>query len=100
MNGQMDSDAADLHGSAPDKADTALLLIDVINDLDFPEGKQLLHFALPMAERIAAVKRHARAQRIPTVYVNDNFGNGALISMLKSSTACNQSVWVENWWAC
>lgn len=28
----------DLHGSAPDKSDVALLLIDVINDLDFPEG--------------------------------------------------------------
>ena len=33
---------ADLHGNAPDKADVALLLIDVINDLEFPEGEQLL----------------------------------------------------------
>ena len=32
----------DLHGNAPDKADVALLLIDVINDLEFPEGDQLL----------------------------------------------------------
>jgi nicotinamidase-related amidase len=28
----------DLHGNAPDKAGVALLLIDVINDLEFPEG--------------------------------------------------------------
>ena len=40
----------DLHGSAPDKCETALLLIDVINDLDFPEGEQMLPDARVMAE--------------------------------------------------
>ena len=64
----------DLHGNAPDKADVALLLIDVINDLEFPEGDQLLQHALPMAERIAALKRRAKAAGIPAIYVNDNFG--------------------------
>jgi hypothetical protein len=28
-----------LHGSAPDKSEVALLLIDVINDLEFPEAE-------------------------------------------------------------
>ncbi len=64
----------DLHGSAPDKSSVALLLIDVINDLDFPEGDQLLRFALPMARQIAALKRRARQEGIPAIYVNDNFG--------------------------
>ncbi len=64
----------DLHGSAPDKSDVALLLIDVINDLDFPEGDQLLRFALPMAHKIAALKQRARQEGVPVVYVNDNFG--------------------------
>jgi nicotinamidase-related amidase len=64
----------DLHGSAPDKADVALLLIDVINDLDFPEADDLLRFALPMADRIAALKRRAKAAKVPVIYVNDNFG--------------------------
>jgi nicotinamidase-related amidase len=64
----------DLHGNAPDKADVALLLIDVINDLEFPEGDQLLRHALPMARQIAALKRRARQQGIPAIYVNDNFG--------------------------
>ncbi len=64
----------DLHGSAPDKADVALLLIDVINDLEFPEGEQLLRYALPMARRIAVLKERARQAGIPVVYVNDNFG--------------------------
>ena len=65
---------ADLHGSAPDKSDVALLLIDVINDLEFPDGDQLLRHALPMARQIAALKRRARQEDIPVVYVNDNFG--------------------------
>ncbi len=64
----------DLHGSAPDKCDAALLLIDVINDLEFPEGDQLLQYALPMARRIAAFKKQARQERVPVVHVNDNFG--------------------------
>jgi nicotinamidase-related amidase len=64
----------DLHGNVPDKSDVALLLIDVVNDLEFPEGEQLLRFALPMAERIAELKRRAKAAGIPAIYVNDNFG--------------------------
>lgn len=47
--------AKDLHGSAPDKCPAALLLIDVINALDFPEGDQLLRHAIPMADSIAAL---------------------------------------------
>lgn len=64
----------DLHGSAPDKSETVLLLIDVINDFDFPEGEQLLRLALPVGRNIAALKRRARTAGIPAVYVNDNFG--------------------------
>jgi nicotinamidase-related amidase len=64
----------DLHGNAPDKADGALLLIDVINDFDYPDGGRLLHFALPMAERIASLKGRAKEAGVPVVYVNDNFG--------------------------
>lgn len=64
----------DLHGNVPDKAAVALLLIDVINDLEFESGKELLKYAMPMAEKIAALKSRARAAGIPTVYVNDNFG--------------------------
>lgn len=64
----------DLHGYAPDKSDVALLLIDVINDLEFPEGDQLLRHALPMAHRITALKERAKRERIPVIYVNDNFG--------------------------
>jgi nicotinamidase-related amidase len=64
----------DLHGMVPDTAATALLLLDVINDLEFDGGEALLRHALPMAERIADLKRRARDCGIPTVYVNDNYG--------------------------
>ena len=64
----------DLHGNVPDKAEVALLLIDVINDLEFEEGEQLLKHALPMAEKIAALKKRAKQAGIPAIYVNDNFG--------------------------
>lgn len=64
----------DLHGFAPHKNDTALLLIDVINDLDFPEGRQILPAAIAMAQQIAVLKRRARRSGVPSIYVNDNFG--------------------------
>ncbi|WP_397571601.1 cysteine hydrolase family protein [Schlesneria sp. T3-172] len=64
----------DLHGSAPDKSAVALLLIDVINDLDFPEAESMLPRALSMAQQIAGLKRRARENDVPVIYVNDNFG--------------------------
>ncbi len=51
-----------------------MLLVDVINDFDFPEGNRLLRFALPAARRIAALKKRARSRGVPAIYVNDNFG--------------------------
>jgi nicotinamidase-related amidase len=64
----------DLHGNAPDTAPIALLLIDVINALDFAHGKALRKHALPMATKLAALKRRAKRAGIPSIYVNDNFG--------------------------
>jgi nicotinamidase-related amidase len=59
---------------APDDADTVLLLIDVINDLEFEGGEKLLAHALPMAGALSAFKRRAKAAGIPAIYANDNFG--------------------------
>ena len=61
-------------GQAPEKAEVVLLLVDVINDFDFPEGDKLLRFALPAAARIAALKARMRKRGVPAIYVNDNFG--------------------------
>ena len=65
---------SDLHGNTPDRAPAVLLLIDVINDMEFEGGDRLLAHALPMAERLAVLKRRAEAAGIPSVYANDNFG--------------------------
>ena len=63
-----------LHGNAPDTCNVAVLLIDVINDLEFPTGRQLLKPALRAARRIAALKQRAREAAVPVIYANDNFG--------------------------
>lgn len=68
------SDHSSLHGSAPDKSPCVLLLIDVINAMEFTHGHKLLRHAKPAAERIASLKKRARAAKVPVIYVNDNFG--------------------------
>ena len=64
----------DLHGNAPDSSPVALLILDVVNDLEFEGGASMLPRAIRMARRIAALKARASAARVPVVYVNDNFG--------------------------
>jgi nicotinamidase-related amidase len=53
---------------------TALLLIDVINDLAFEGSAALVAQAEPMASRLASLKSRASAAGVPTIYINDNFG--------------------------
>lgn len=64
----------DLHGSAPDKSEIALLIVDVINDLNFPEAKQLMRFLPAMSRALGRLKEKAKRAGVPVVYVNDNFG--------------------------
>ena len=52
----------------------ALILIDVINDFDFPRAGQLLRYALPASRKIATLKGRAKRSRVPVIYANDNFG--------------------------
>jgi nicotinamidase-related amidase len=65
----------DLHGMVPDAAPVALLLIDVINAMDFDDGgERLAEQALPAARRLAELRRKAKELCIPVIYANDNFG--------------------------
>ena len=70
----MPANNPDLHGNVPESSRTALLLIDVINDLEFEGSGELLRHALPMARRLARLKARVRRAGIPAIYVNDNFG--------------------------
>ena len=64
----------DLHGNVPDEADVALVIIDMINDFEFPQGDVLFKQALPVAEKVARLKERARQAGLPVIYANDNFG--------------------------
>jgi nicotinamidase-related amidase len=68
------SDSSDLHGNAPDESPVALLIVDMINDLEFPDAEQLLEPAVAAAEAIAALKVRCAERGIPVIYANDNFG--------------------------
>lgn len=70
----MPANNEDLHGSVPENSPVALLLIDVINDMEFEGAEALVEQAVPMARRIAELKRRAKQAGIPAIYVNDNFG--------------------------
>jgi nicotinamidase-related amidase len=79
----------DLHGSVPDSSAAALLIVDVLNALDFAESEALLPKALRAAENIAVLKRRAGQVGIPTIYVNDNAGKwrSDLAQVLATCTA-------------
>ena len=64
----------DLHGMAPDNHHTALLLIDVVNDFEYPGGEPIFRNALPLAGALQRLKARARQAGVPVIYVNDNFG--------------------------
>lgn len=64
----------DLHGNAPDQSQVVLLLIDAINDLSFPDNKDLVRRSVALAKSIAKLKKRRKKLGIPTIYVNDNRG--------------------------
>jgi nicotinamidase-related amidase len=53
---------------------TALLIIDMINDLEFDGGSAMLSEAHAASLKIAQLSRAARHSGVPVVYVNDNYG--------------------------
>jgi nicotinamidase-related amidase len=54
--------------------DSAVLIIDVINDFAFPGSDQLLEQMPPVVRAIDALRRRADALQRPVIHVNDNFG--------------------------
>lgn len=65
----------------------ALLILDMLNTFDFPEGKKLLPRAERAAKNILKLKERCEKRKIPVIYVNDNFGKW-------------QSNWVDLYDAC
>lgn len=53
---------------------TALIIIDMINKMDFDGGENLLDNTLPVVEKLKGFKQELKAEGVPVIYVNDNFG--------------------------
>ncbi|MET4575938.1 cysteine hydrolase family protein [Ottowia thiooxydans] len=51
-----------------------LLLVDVINPLQFPNARHLVKSAAKAAPRIATLKSALHARGVPAIYANDNYG--------------------------
>lgn len=51
-----------------------LLLVDVINPLDFPTAQALLPSAMQAAQAIARLKRRYAKRGLCCIYANDNYG--------------------------
>lgn len=64
----------DLHGNVPDESSAVLILIDLINDFDFVGAEELFEHAQSIVKPIAALRKQAKKEGIPVIYVNDNFG--------------------------
>ncbi|MFQ3544279.1 isochorismatase family cysteine hydrolase [Halobacillus rhizosphaerae] len=56
------------------KQDTALIIIDMINKMEFDGGEDLLDNTLQMTENLQNLKSLAKDKNLPVIYVNDNFG--------------------------
>jgi len=62
------------NNSTRHKSSVALVLIDVVNHFEFPDGDKILKNALTIAGPLAKLKQRCRRAGIPSIYVNDNFG--------------------------
>lgn len=72
------------------KTGGALVMIDVINPMNFDGGEQLLRHAWPAACKVAKLQERVRGAGIPVIYVNDNFGDWCS-DFRKQIEYCSQS---------
>ncbi|VXD02051.1 isochorismatase family cysteine hydrolase [Sphingomonas sp. 8AM] len=76
----------------PSPGASALLIIDMINDLAFDGGEDLAPAAIAAAKRISDVRDAADAAQVPVIYVNDNFGDwlserGAIVDHCRAAAS-------------
>jgi nicotinamidase-related amidase len=51
----------------------ALIIIDCMNDLEFPGGEQVLPWAMKLVPKLVRFRGRAHAAGMPVAYANDNF---------------------------
>ena len=59
----------------PSPGASALLIIDMINDLAFEGGEALAPAAIAAAKRVRRLRDAVDGASVPVIYVNDNFGH-------------------------
>jgi len=62
-------------GSRAKRSRTALVLVDVINHMDFTDGSLLAREAEPIAPSLLRLRSAAHRAGCPVIYANDNFGD-------------------------
>jgi nicotinamidase-related amidase len=62
------------YGAPFEPGRSALLIIDMLNDLEFEGGEALFEQAMPASTPIARLRDWYHARRLPVIYANDNFG--------------------------
>lgn len=71
-------DAAKARATAPfrdaPRGGTALIILDMINEFDFAGAEAMIGDLRRAADVIARLRETADRQRLPVIYVNDNFG--------------------------
>lgn len=64
----------DPQGLVPEKSATVMLILDLISDFAFEDGRAIARAARPIAERIAKLKARLKETAVPVIYVNDDIG--------------------------
>lgn len=59
------------HGLPPDRSHTALIILDLLSDFRFPDGKAVLRSARRIVPRLARLRARVRAAGLAVIYVND-----------------------------
>ena len=62
-----------MDNSSTQKQNAALLIVDMFNHFDFPEGPSLAKQALAVVDNIASLRKRFEAHQRPVIYVNDNW---------------------------
>lgn len=53
---------------------TAVLILDMISEFDYPDGERIVRAARKAARNIARLRERAHTANIPVIYVNDTAG--------------------------
>src|SRR4051794_15173260 len=69
-----DSAQAKQGGTSKSSAHAALLIVDMINNLNFPDNEELVRQSNALGFAVQHLKARCSEAGIPSIYINDNMG--------------------------